>query len=197
MIWKPKRLTRQQMEERRLAGGRLLRKHRLTRSQIARRLGVSRAAVSQWAKRLRSGGLRRLRARKSTGRPSKLTRQQQRMLLRKLKRGARAAGFRTERWTLWRIGRLIEREFGIAYHPNYLNRLLNKLDWSTQVPQACATERDDKAVEAWLQHDWPRIKKGHVETKQPSCFSMRWGSRSWHHWGVRGHRAVSVRCCVA
>jgi hypothetical protein len=26
---------------------------------------------------------------------------------------------------------------------------------------------------------------------------MRRGSRSWHHWGVRGHRAVSVRCCVA
>lgn len=175
----------------------MLRKHRLTRSQIARRLGVSRAAVSQWAKRLRSGGLRRLRARKSTGRPSKLTRQQQRMLLRKLKRGARTAGFRTERWTLWRIGQLIEREFGIAYHPNYLNRLLDKLDWSTQVPQACATERDDKAVEAWLQHDWPRIKKRRVETKQPSCFSMRWASRSWHRWGARGHRAASVQCCVA
>jgi transposase len=178
MTWKPKRLTRQQMEERRLTGGRLLRKRRLTRAEIARRLGVSRAAVSQWIKRLRSGGLRRLRARKSTGRPSKLTRQQQRMLLRKLKRGARAAGFPTERWTLWRIGRLIEREFGVAYHSNYLNRLLDKLNWSTQVPQACAAERDDKAVAAWLQHDWPRIKKRRVETKQPSCFSMRWGSRS-------------------
>jgi putative transposase len=165
MTWKPKRLTRQQLEERRLAGGRLLRKRRQTRTQIARRLGVSRAAVSQWAKRLRSGGLRRLRARKSPGRPSKLTPQQQHVLLRKLKRGARAAGFPTERWTLWRIGRLIEREFGVSYHPNYLNRLLNTLDWSIQVPQACAAERDDKAVEAWLQHDWPRIKKG---TSKPS-----------------------------
>ena len=72
-------MTRQQMEERRLAGGRLLRKRRLTRSQIARRLGASRAAVSPWAKRLRSGGLHRLRARKSTGRSSKLTPQQQRV----------------------------------------------------------------------------------------------------------------------
>lgn len=95
MTWKPKRLTRQQMEERRLAGGRLLRKRRLTRTQIARRLGASRAAVSQWAKRLGSGGVRRLRAHKSTGRPSKLTPQQQRVLSRKLKRGARAAGFPT------------------------------------------------------------------------------------------------------
>jgi len=159
MTWKPKRLTRQQMEERRLAGGRLLRKRRLTQARIARRLGVSRAAVNQWANRLRSGGLRRLRARKSGGRPSKLTRLQQQMLLRKLKRGARAAGFRTERWTLWRIGRLLEREFRVVYHPNYLKRLLNKLDWSLQVPQACATERDDKAVEVWLRQDWPRIKK--------------------------------------
>jgi hypothetical protein len=30
-----------------------------------------------------------------------------------LDRGARAAGFETQRWTLWRIVLLIERTFGV------------------------------------------------------------------------------------
>ncbi|QRM33487.1 winged helix-turn-helix domain-containing protein [Microvirga sp. VF16] len=34
-----------------------------------------------------------------------------------LDRGALAAGFATERWTLQRIAALIEREFGVHYHP--------------------------------------------------------------------------------
>jgi transposase len=159
MTWSPKLFTRQQMAERRIQGGRLLKKGRLTKATIAHRLGVSRTAVSHWAKRLRSGGLRRLGPRRSTGRPPKLTRQQKQMLLRQLKRGALAAGFDTDRWTLKRIQQVIQHEFDVWYHPTYLPRLLCQLGWSLQVPMPRAKERDDELVEAWLQHDWPRITK--------------------------------------
>lgn len=159
MNWAPHKLTRRQMEERRLEGGRLLRDSSLSKAQIAAHLGVSRTAVSQWAKRARAGGLRRLAGRAPGGRPCKLTRQQRRTLLRRLQRGALAAGFPTDRWTLPRICQVIEREFAVEYHPKYLNRLLRRLGWTPQLPQPVPAERDEELIRAWLEKDWPRIKK--------------------------------------
>jgi hypothetical protein len=37
MIWTPSKLTREQMEERRLEGGRLLKEGKLSKAEIARR----------------------------------------------------------------------------------------------------------------------------------------------------------------
>lgn len=159
MIWKPSYLTRKQMEERRRTGGRLLRQGKLSQAEIARQLGVTRMAVSHWAKQLLQGGMRQLRRRKSTGCPPKLTPAQQKAMLRLLKRGAKAAGFRTERWTLQRIQKVIAREFHVVYHPNYVSHLLQKLDGSLQVPLPRAKERNEKLIRAWRVHDWPRIKK--------------------------------------
>jgi transposase len=159
MEWKPSKLTRQQLEERRLEAGRLLKEGQLSQSQIAARLGVSCTAVSQWAKRYRSGGLRRLQHRVATGRPSKLTPTQKRTLKQQLRKGALAAGFLTDRWTLERIAALIEQELGVRYHPHYLSRLLRQLGFTLQSPQPAAVERDDDLIRAWLRQDWPRIKK--------------------------------------
>jgi hypothetical protein len=45
MAWQPARLTRVQMEERRLAAGQLLRAEGLSQAEIARRLGIDRFVV--------------------------------------------------------------------------------------------------------------------------------------------------------
>lgn len=140
MAWTPKRLTRIQMEQRRREAARLLRQGKLSQAEIARRLGVSRATVCDWAKQLAAGGLRALR--------------------RRLRRGALAAGFATDRWTMGRVRQLIEREFGVRYHRNYVNRLLVSVGWSLQQPLPRGRERDEELIRAWLAHDWPRIKKG-------------------------------------
>src|SRR5258706_4745587 len=158
MAWKPSRLTRAQMEERRHVGAQLLRKGKLSQAAIAQQLGVSRVAVSQWANRLAQGGVRALRSRTAPGRPARLALKDQRVLVGKLKRGALAAGFSTERWTMSRVCQLIEREFGLHYHVHYINRLLAKLGWSLQRPLPRATEQDKELVQAWLAQDWPRIK---------------------------------------
>jgi transposase len=159
MAWTPTELTREQMEARRRAAAQLLRAGRLSQAEIARQLGVSRASVSEWAKCLADGGLWALRQRKATGRPARLTTAQQRALLRQLKRGALAAGFPTDRWTLRRIARVIEQEFDVHYHVNSLHRLLDGLGWSLQQPLPRAAERDEALIRAWLTKDWPRIKK--------------------------------------
>jgi len=160
MEWKPTRLTREQMEERRLEAARLLRRGKLTQAEIARQLGVSRMAVSQWAARLEAGGVRQLRQRHSSGRPAKLTTAQRGQLRRLLRRGARTAGFPTERWTLARVQQVIKRKFDVSYHRNHLAWLLDQLDWSVQQPLPRAAERDEDVIRAWLAQDWPRIKKG-------------------------------------
>jgi len=159
MIWKPSALTREQMEERRLEGGRLLKAGRLSQAEIARQLGVSRATVSEWAKIMQEEGMRGLRKRKAIGGVSKLTEGQKQKLKRMLDRGALACGFETDRWTLQRVAELIEKEFKVAYHPNYLNRLLTKLGFSQQMPMPQAIEQDRELVQAWLERDLPRVKK--------------------------------------
>ncbi len=159
MAFQPTSLTRSQQEERRRLAAQLLRQKHWPQAQVARYLGVSRTAVSQWARQLAQGGLRQLRSRHSQGRPAKLSKTQKRTLLSLLRRGARSAGFPTERWTLQRIQSLIEREFQVTYHPSYLSRLLRQLGWTPQVPLPRAKERDEELIRAWLSHDWPRIKK--------------------------------------
>lgn len=159
MKWKPSKLTRAQMEERRLEAGRLFKEHELSHARIAQTLDVSRTAVSKWFRRYCTGGVKRLRQRRAGGRPSKLSARQRRQLKHQLQKGALAAGCPTDRWTLARIARLIEQEFTVSYHPNYLNRLLSQLGFSLQVPLPQAAERDEDLIRAWLAQDWPRIKK--------------------------------------
>jgi len=159
MTWKPSYLTRKQLEERRLEGGRLLKAGKLSQAEIARHLGVSRSTVSDWAKTVETQGIRGLRKRKAAGSSSKLNGQQKQKLKSMLDRGALANGFETDRWTLKRVQQLIQQKFEITYHPNYLNRLLRKLGFSPQKPSPQAVEQEQALVQAWLQKDWPRIKK--------------------------------------
>lgn len=119
--------------------------------------------MNQWAKTVTQAGLQGLKQRKVRGGKSKLTAEQHRRLKQIIMRGARAAGFETERWTLERVRRVIAHEFQVSYHRNYLARLLRKLGITPQQPLPRATQRDEALIRAWLSHDWPRIKKSAAE----------------------------------
>jgi transposase len=157
--WRPMRLTPEQMEERRLVAAALLRQGRLSQAAIARQLGVSGASVCRWAATLAQEGRRGLRARPRTGRPARLAAPDWERLGRLLARGAVAAGFETEQWTLRRIAALIRQEFGVDYHPRYLERPLKALGFSVHRPAPRARERDERAIAAWPRRDWVAIKK--------------------------------------
>ena len=160
MKWQPKKLTREQQAERRAEAVRLLEAGEMKQVEIARYLGVTEAAVSKWKKQLDEGGPEALRLRKSSGRPAKLDEAAKQKLIQKLEKGALAAGFPTEQWTQARVKKVIEGEFGVSYHQNYISRLLNDLGWSVQQADTRAIERDEDLIQAWLSQDWPRIKKG-------------------------------------
>jgi transposase len=195
MVWQPARLTRAQMEERRLAAARLLRAGKLTQAEIARQVGVSRAAVTQWKQRLEQAGLGGLQQRRSSGRAARLTEAQWSQLLTLLQHGAVTAGFETERWTLRRIARVIARTFGVQYHFRSLGRALHARGWSPQRPLPRARERDEALIAAWLRRDWPRIKRGLVVQggRWPSW--MRSGTRFGPPSARPGRPRVSRPCC--
>ena len=113
MTWQPKKLTREQLAERRAEAVRLLEAGEMKQVEIARHLGVTEAAVSKWKKQLVREGPQALQMRKATGRPPKLDETAKQTLVKKLEEGAVAAGFPTEQWTQARVKQVIEREFGV------------------------------------------------------------------------------------
>src|SRR5918999_1437718 len=175
MIWRPRHLTRSQLEERRLEAGRLLQAGQLSHADIARWLGVSRMAVSKWAQRIRQhqGDGASLHTRPIPGRPARLNVEQWQRVLAVLKDGALKAGFDTDRWTLLRIRAVILVAFGVRYHAHYVARRLKALGWSAQHPAVYARERDDALVEAWLTHDLPQIKKRRAVSRRWLCPSTK------------------------
>jgi transposase len=76
-----------------------------------------------------------------------------------LSAGPLKSGYRTDLWTCPRVAEVIERNFGIRFHPGHVWKLLRSLAWSCQKPEQRARERDERAVRRWRQRDWPRIKK--------------------------------------
>lgn len=126
---------------------------------VARWLRCAASSVMRWRDAVRRRGERGFRVRASPGRPPKLTKPQRQHLVRLLLQGSLAHGYRTDLWTTARVAEVIERHFGIQYHPDHVGRLLHRLGWTPQKPERRALQRDEAAIARWQREEWPRIKK--------------------------------------
>jgi putative transposase len=194
-VWRPTHLTSEQMEERRLAAATLLRQGQLSQADIARHVGVSRASACAWAATLAQEGRRGLEVRPIPGPSPRLGEKAWARLDRLLDRGAVAAAFATERWTLECIAALIEREFGVHYHPCYLERPLKAHGFSVQRPATSARKRDELVIAVWSKRNWVELEKAQREHRTlvlwdetGHSFRIRPGTT----WARRG----LTRCCV-
>lgn len=151
------RLTREQMEQRRLSAASDMRAG-TRQADVARKYGVSEASVSRWARALREGGLEALKARKADGPEASLS-EGDRRLATLLAKGAAAHGWSTDLWTTKRVVKLIEREFGVAYHRNHVGKLLRVIGFTWQKPRRVAREKDEGRKRAWLRTTWARVRK--------------------------------------
>ena len=163
--------TPQQLEARRRRAVALLRAGK-TYQSVAATLNSSISSVVRWAQTFRQGGPVALRPKPTPGRPPRFSQSQKRKLLRLLERGALAAGYTTDLWTLPRIAKLIEKHFGIRYHPGHVWRVMMSLQWTWQKPERRATHRDEETIARWKKYDWPGIKKS-PKSWGPSRISRR------------------------
>jgi len=145
-------------EVRRRIAGQLLLEGK-TISEVARVVKASKSSVKTWKDALDQGGLDALKAKPHPGRAPRLSAAQKRQLVRLLVRGAPAAGYRTDLWTCKRVAEVVQREFGVSYHPGHVWKILRKLNWTCQKPEQRARERDEAAIQRWRRKAWPRIKK--------------------------------------
>ena len=147
------------LEERREQAVRMVEKDGLSQLETARQLKVDARTVRRWLSWHRGRGDRKLKARKTPGRPSRLAPEAKKRLESLLLKGPREAGYSTDLWSCPRVAEVIRREFGIRYHVDYVSTLLRKLGWTPQKPERRAIEKDDAKVRAWKQRTWSRIKK--------------------------------------
>jgi transposase len=131
----------------------------LSLNEVGRRVGCGASSVMRWRDLRDDEGASGLAVKPIPGRPRKMTSSQTSKLVRILSKGALAAGYNTELWTTARIAQVIEKHFGIGYHPDHIGRILHRLGWSCQKPERRALERDEERIEQWKRKDWPRVKK--------------------------------------
>ncbi len=157
------------LEKRRLQGAKLLARG-VTKSEVARQLGVTRQTVAVWEQRLAEGGKESLK-RGALGRPRQLDAEQERELGKMLMAGALAGGYPTELGTLPRIGKVIAERFGVEYSTGHLWHLLRRLGFSCQKPEKRAIQRNESEIIGWKRHGWPALKKKPSAKTAPSSSS--------------------------
>ncbi len=161
-----------ELELRRRKGMRMLARG-VPQAEVARTLEVSRQTASTWAKNLAEDP--QAWRRKPLGRPGGLGAAQKKLLSKALLAGAVASDFPTELWTLSRVAKLIEREFGLTYSTVNVWRILREMGFSSQRPTGRATQRDEAAIEHWRSKRWPALKKSPAARDEPSSSSTKAG----------------------
>jgi transposase len=135
---------------------------------VAAFLGVNDRTVRRWVRQQRRFGDGGLAPVPHPGRCPKLLPSHEAIILSWLRDNPRRHGFHTELWTAPRIAQLIERHWGIHFHPRYLNEWLTRRGIRPQKPLLRPRERDQAAIDLWLAEDWPRLKKKRATSRPTS-----------------------------
>jgi transposase len=150
----------------------------VAQAEIGRELEVSHQTVSDWHEKWVAGGKAALKRTGQPGRPAKVGASDLAKVERALEKGPKANGFATDLWTLARVAEVIERVTGVKYHPGHVWRVLRQMGWSRQRPARRAIERDDEAIEQWVNQRWPKVKKTPGPGVRGSSSKTRAGSAS-------------------
>jgi len=145
-------------------------------STVAKVLGVHRVTVHRWLRQARTpDGLDAI----PIVRSPRLSDAQLRQLEVLLLQSATHHGWPNELWTAARVAALIQRHFGIDYHPEHVRKILKqRLGWTSQKPQRRPRQHNDQEVERWRTEEFPRIvtqaqaRDAHLVFLDESCFSL-------------------------
>lgn len=130
--------------------------------EISTLLQSPRSKVSEWLRRYETQGYEALLEGHRCGRPRGLSEKQEVQLADIIESGPTAYGFLGGVWTAPMVTRVIETEFGIAYHAGHVCRLLHELEFSIQRPRRILAKADPEKQNRWRRYTYPNIKKKSV-----------------------------------
>ena len=148
--------------------------------EIAAMLGLGEQTVRDYRNRFLWKHLASLTYKRPPGRPSKLTKVQRRALAAVIKAGPQAAGYTSGCWNTPMIQDLIQRRFGVSYHPHYVATLLHNLGFSYQKARFVSDHLNEAKRLAWRQHEWPRIVR---QARQCQALLLFGDEASFAQWG--------------
>jgi transposase len=170
-------------------------------SSVIASFGFSRTAIYRWIRAARKPGvgLKALHAKPATGRPRRLTPEQEKRVFRWINgRNPRQYGLDFGLWTRSVVATLIEQKFGVCLGLTAVGALLAKLGLTPQKPLQRAYQRDPQAIETWQREVFPEIARrakaegGEVYFWDESGFRARY--RAWQDVGRErtdaNHRAA-------
>lgn len=138
--------------------------------QIAGQLRVSTKSVYEWRRHWNAEGRAGLVSHGPGGAVCYLSDEQITQLTGALDRGPAAFGWaEDQRWTLARVGEVIQRLFAVRYTPRGVGYLLHRIGWTPQVPRRRAVERDEDAVAAWRAVTWAKVRGSRRTPARGSC----------------------------
>ena len=136
------------------------------------------------------------------GRKAKRNEEQRQRLYERIETGPLAYGFPCGVWTSSMIAVMIEREFGVTYHPRSVCRLLHQIGITYQQAAFVSDKLDDEEHQrkrkTWEQETWPSILKRARQLKAVILFGdevsvAQWGSL-FRTWAPRGKQPKVPTC---
>jgi transposase len=161
-------------------------------SEVAQMLTLGEQTVRDYLNRFLWRGIASLVYQRPPGRPSKLTKTQRQELTALITAGPQASGYSSGCWSATMLQDLIQRHFGVEYHPHYICTSLDNLGFSYQKARFVSAHLDEATRLQWRHHTWPTVLRKARQRKALLLFGdeasfAQWGSLSYT-WALKGHQ---------
>jgi transposase len=160
--------------------------------EVAEMLSLGEQTVRDYRNQYLFKGMASLVYEAPPGRPSKLTKTQRQQLAEWLKASPQDSGYTSGCWNTPMIQDLIQRQFGVEYHPHYLCTLLKNMGFSYQKARFVSDHLNEAKRLEWCQTRWPKILRQARQKKALLLFGdeasfAQWGSLSYT-WAPKGQQ---------
>jgi len=160
--------------------------------EVAEMLSLGEQTVREYRNQYLFKGMASLVSQAPPGRPSKLTQTQRQQLAEWIKARPQDSGYTSGCWNTPMIQDLIQRQFGVEYHPHYLCTLLKNMGFSYQKARFVSDHLNEAKRLEWRQTRWPKILRQARQKQALLLFGdeasfAQWGSLSYT-WAPKGQQ---------
>lgn len=159
---------------------------------VAQMLALGEQTVRDYRNQYLFKGLASLVYTAPPGRPSKLTKTQRQQLAQWIKASPQDSGYSSGCWNTPMVQDLMQRHFGVVYHPHYIATLLQNMGFSYQKARLVSDHLSEAKRLEWRQTRWPKILCQAKQRKALLLFGdeasfAQWGSLSYT-WAPKGQQ---------